>query len=124
MGGDGYTNTVDWWTLGVLLYEMLTGLPPFYSENQNEMYEKILEEDLTFPMFVAPVARDLLSKLLDRNPQKRLGANGAQEIKDHAFFQDISWSKMMQKRMTPPVKPKVVSDAHSKILHLVLLRKY
>jgi serum/glucocorticoid-regulated kinase 2 len=100
---------VDWWTLGILLFEMLTGLPPFYSEDQNEMYQRILEEDLTFPMFVAPLARDILTKLLEKDPRKRLGVNGAQEIKDHDFFHDIDWIKLMQKRLKPPTKPKVVS---------------
>ena len=59
--GQGYTKTVDWWTLGVLLYEMLTGLPPFYDENTNEMYRKILQDDLRFPEEVGPEARSLLT---------------------------------------------------------------
>jgi len=63
IGDDGYTNVVDWWTLGILLYEMLTGIPPFYSEDLNEMYRRIVEEDLTFPSHVSPLARDLLSKV-------------------------------------------------------------
>ena len=81
--GQGYTKAVDWWTLGVLLYEMLTGLPPFYDENTNEMYRKILNEPLQFPgtEVVPPAARDLLTKLLDRNASMRLGTNGASEIK-------------------------------------------
>lgn len=81
--GQGYTKAVDWWTLGVLLYEMLTGLPPFYDENTNEMYRKILSEPLNFPgpEIVPPAARDLLSKLLDRDATRRLGTNGAAEIK-------------------------------------------
>lgn len=81
--GQGYTKAVDWWTLGVLLYEMLTGLPPFYDENTNEMYRKILSEPLHFPgpEIVPPAARDLLSKLLDRDANRRLGVNGASEIK-------------------------------------------
>jgi serum/glucocorticoid-regulated kinase 2 len=81
--GQGYTKAVDWWTLGVLLYEMLTGLPPFYDENTNEMYRKILSEPLHFPgpEIVPPAARDLLSKLLDRDANRRLGTNGAAEIK-------------------------------------------
>jgi serum/glucocorticoid-regulated kinase 2 len=58
--GHGYTKTVDWWTLGVLLYEMLTGLPPFYDENTNEMYRKILQDELRFPDEVSESARDLL----------------------------------------------------------------
>lgn len=81
--GQGYTKAVDWWTLGVLLYEMLTGLPPFYDENTNEMYRKILSEPLHFPgpEIVPPAARDLLTKLLDRDATRRLGTNGAAEIK-------------------------------------------
>ena len=81
--GQGYTKAVDWWTLGVLLYEMLTGLPPFYDENTNEMYRKILAEPLHFPgpEIVPPAARDLLTRLLDRDATRRLGSNGAAEIK-------------------------------------------
>jgi len=59
--GQGYTKTVDWWTLGVLLFEMLTGLPPFYDENTNEMYRKILQDELRFPEEVGNEARSLLS---------------------------------------------------------------
>ena len=62
--GKGYTKVVDWWTLGVLLYEMMTGLPPFYDENTNEMYKKILQQPLTFPSEMSPLAQDILSKVL------------------------------------------------------------
>lgn len=108
--GNGYTKTVDWWTLGVLLYEMLTGLPPFYDENTNEMYRKILQEPLTFPSsdIVPPAARDLLTRLLDRDPQRRLGANGAAEIKSHHFFANIDWRKLLQRKYEPSFRPNVV----------------
>ncbi|KAI9824077.1 MAG: hypothetical protein M1832_002145 [Thelocarpon impressellum] len=107
--GQGYTKTVDWWTLGVLLYEMLTGLPPFYDENTNEMYRKILSEPLHFPgpEIVPPSARDLLQKLLDRDPQRRLGNNGASEIKAHPFFHAIDWRKLLQRKYEPTFKPNV-----------------
>jgi serum/glucocorticoid-regulated kinase 2 len=108
--GNGYTKTVDWWTLGVLLYEMLTGLPPFYDENTNEMYRKILQEPLTFPSsdIVPPAARDLLTRLLDRDPVRRLGANGAAEIKSHHFFANIDWRKLLQRKYEPSFRPNVV----------------
>lgn len=108
--GGGYTKTVDWWTLGVLLYEMLTGLPPFYDENTNEMYRKILTEPLHFPgpEIVPPAARDLLSRLLDRNAEKRLGAKGASEIKSHHFFHSIDWRKLLERKYEPTFKPNVV----------------
>ena len=109
--GHGYTKTVDWWTLGVLLYEMLTGLPPFYDENTNEMYRKILQEPLHFPgpEIVPAAAKDLLTRLLDRNPERRLGANGSAEIKAHHFFANIDWRKLLQRKYEPSFKPNVVS---------------
>jgi serum/glucocorticoid-regulated kinase 2 len=108
--GQGYTKTVDWWTLGVLLYEMLTGLPPFYDENTNEMYRKILSEPLHFPgpEVVPPAAKDLLTKLLNRKPDQRLGAQGASEIKSHPFFHSIDWRKLLQRKYEPTFKPNVV----------------
>jgi serum/glucocorticoid-regulated kinase 2 len=111
--GQGYTKTVDWWTLGVLLYEMLTGLPPFYDENTNEMYRKILSEPLHFPGpdIVPPSAKDLLTKLLDRKPDQRLGARGASEIKAHPFFHSIDWRKLLQRKYEPTFKPNVVCMA-------------
>ncbi|PGG97147.1 AGC/AKT protein kinase [Helicocarpus griseus UAMH5409] len=114
--GDGYTKTVDWWTLGVLLYEMLTGLPPFYDENTNEMYRKILQEPLTFPGtdIVPAAARDLLQRLLDRDPQRRLGANGAAEIKAHHFFSNIDWRKLLQRKYEPSFRPDVVDARDTK----------
>ncbi|KAF2430893.1 kinase-like protein [Tothia fuscella] len=108
--GGGYTKTVDWWTLGVLLYEMLTGLPPFYDENTNDMYRKILTEPLHFPGpdIVPPAARDLLARLLDRDAANRLGAKGASEIKAHHFFHSIDWRKLLERKYEPTFKPSVV----------------
>lgn len=112
--GQGYDKTVDWWTLGVLLYEMLTGLPPYYDENTNEMYRKILSEPLHFPgpEIVPPPAKDLLSQLLDRRPEHRLGAKGPSEIKAHPFFHQIDWRKLLQRRYDPTFKPNVVRGHH------------
>ncbi|KAG1140107.1 hypothetical protein G6F37_009998 [Rhizopus arrhizus] len=107
--GQGYTKTVDWWTLGVLLYEMMTGLPPFYDENTNEMYRKILQDELKFPEDVSPEAKSLLRGLLTRDPKERLGNNGSEEIKNHPFFASIDWRKLNQKKLQPPYKPPVVS---------------
>jgi serine/threonine protein kinase len=90
---------------------MLTGLPPFYDENTNEMYRKILQDPLHFPGLdiVPAAAKDLLTKLLDRNPERRLGANGAAEIKAHHFFANIDWRKLLQRKYEPSFKPNVVS---------------
>ncbi|KAH9932686.1 AGC/Akt protein kinase [Epithele typhae] len=96
--GQGYNKTIDWWTLGVLLYEMLSGLPPFYDENTDTMYQKILHDPL------------ILTGLLTRDPTQRLGVNGAEEIKSHPFFANhIDFQKLVQKKIQPPFKPSVSS---------------
>lgn len=103
----GYTRVVDFWTIGVLLYEMITSLPPYYDEDVNKMYNKILNDPLIFPDYVDPITKDLIEKLLDRNPDLRLGANGVNEIKNHEFFKDIDWVKLNNKGYIPPFRPQV-----------------
>ncbi|KAI0319989.1 AGC/Akt protein kinase [Amylostereum chailletii] len=106
----GYTKTVDWWTLGVLLYEMMTGLPPFYDENVNVMYQRILSDPLHFPPDMPSEAQSVITALLQRDPARRLGANGGEEIKRHPFFaRHIDWARLIQKKIQPPFKPSVES---------------
>jgi serum/glucocorticoid-regulated kinase 2 len=102
----GYNKMVDWWTLGVFLYEMLIGLPPFYDEDTEESHRKILcSEPLQVPDLLHRSAKDILSRLLDRMPDQRLGANGTAEIKDHPFFHNIDWHKLLQRNHEPTFKP-------------------
>lgn len=105
----GYGPAVDWWTLGILIFEMLTGLPPFYDENTNQMYHKILFGDLIFTDDVSPKAVSLITGLLDRDPAKRLGAGptGPKEIKAHPFFDSINWADLEAKRVPAPWKPQL-----------------
>ncbi|EKM75000.1 hypothetical protein AGABI1DRAFT_116625 [Agaricus bisporus var. burnettii JB137-S8] len=106
----GYTKTVDWWTLGVLLYEMMTGLPPFYDENVNTMYQRILTDPLHFPSDMSQEAKSVMVGLLQRDPSKRLGANGGEEIKRHPFFaRYIDWNRLLARKIQPPFKPSVES---------------
>lgn len=76
LSGNGYNKTIDWWTLGVLLYEMIHGLPPFYDENTDKMYEKILNKPLEFGDEFSEDARSILTQLLTRDPARRLGVKG------------------------------------------------
>lgn len=110
LNGSGYNRTIDWWTLGVLLYEMLSGLPPFYDESPDVMYKKIVNNPLVFSDVVGPDARTILTGLLSRDPLKRLGVNGAEEIRRHPFFhKHIDFAKLLAKKIQPPFKPKVAS---------------
>lgn len=107
--GSGYGQAVDWWSLGTLLYEMLTGLPPFFNSNLHVMYEKIIRAKLTFPSYLSGETKDILSKLLKRDPKNRLGSGstGVEEIKAHPFFSEIDWVALEAKKIQPPFKPKV-----------------
>jgi len=110
LSGNGYDKTIDWWTLGVLLYEMLAGLPPFYDEDVDKMYEKILNDPLRFGEEFSLEACKILSGLLNRDPSRRLGVKGAEEIKRHAFFHDhIDFKLLKMKKIQPPFKPSVAS---------------
>lgn len=111
---EGYGKSVDWWSLGTLVYEMLTGWPPFYDKNLRRMCEAILKAELAFPpgCTASPEARDLIRNLLARDPAARLGtrAGGADEIKSHPFFRGIDWARLDAKALEPPFKPSVSSD--------------
>eukprot|EP01029_Cantina_marsupialis_P028299 TRINITY_DN775991_c0_g1_i1.p1 TRINITY_DN775991_c0_g1~~TRINITY_DN775991_c0_g1_i1.p1 ORF type:complete len:599 (+),score=185.57 TRINITY_DN775991_c0_g1_i1:93-1889(+) len=101
----GHGTAVDWWSLGMLLYEMLTGLPPWYVENTKKLFHRILNDPLTFPAHVSPVARDLLKGWLTKDPSKRLGAEGIEEIKTHPFFSRIDWNLLLERKLQPPFAP-------------------
>ena len=109
---EGHGRGVDWWSLGTLIYEMMNGLPPFYDPNMTEMYKKIMHSPLNFPSFFSANAMDLLSKLLERNPEKRLGSGegDVEEIKAHPFSESIDWEKLYNRDVDTPFKPKVGSD--------------
>ncbi|ORZ31837.1 kinase-like domain-containing protein [Catenaria anguillulae PL171] len=111
--GSGYGRAVDWWSLGILLYEMTAGIPPFFSENTNLMYNKIMYDALEFPPGVfSPEAQSLIRGLLDRSANTRLGSSpaDAEELKRHPFFADIDWDKLRKKQVVPPFKPQVESE--------------
>lgn len=104
-----YGRAVDWWCLGAVTYEMMVGLPPFYSRDVDEMYDKILNDRLRFPYYVSGAARELLIGLLERDPAARLGSSpaDASEIKAAAFFAGIDWDKLERREYTPPFNPNV-----------------
>jgi len=103
--GKGYGKAVDWWSFGTLMYEMLTGLPPFYCEDVQQMYTKIMTAELETPDTVSAAAADLLSQLLDRNPETRL--QDPPLIKKHPFFAPLDFDRLIKKQIQPPFVPEV-----------------
>jgi serine/threonine protein kinase len=107
-----YTMAVDWWSFGILVFEMMAGLPPFYDENTNRMYRAIMHDPVKFPARMSPEAQDLIGKLLDRNPATRLGG-GPQDYKEimlHPFFAELDWDDLHAKRVTPEWVPVIRAD--------------
>ncbi|XP_072306881.1 serine/threonine-protein kinase Sgk3 [Eucyclogobius newberryi] len=103
-----YDNTVDWWCLGSVLYEMLYGLPPFYSRDTHEMYDNILHKPLVMRAGASYSAWSLLQGLLEKDNTLRLGCkDDFNEIKNHEFFISINWDDLEQKKIPPPFTPKV-----------------
>ena len=127
----GYTYAVDWWSLGVTMFKLLSGYRPFTDDNFNTFVEMattmnqlvrehcdspeyaILFQEIPFPSHISPEAKDLISKLLDVNPKTRLGSgvNGSKNIKSHIFFKNMDWDLLEQKHIEPPYKPE-----HSRLL--------
>ncbi|XP_014914512.1 serine/threonine-protein kinase Sgk1-like isoform X4 [Poecilia latipinna] len=108
--GQPYSLAVDWWGLGAVLFEMLSGLPPFYSRSRLEMLENILYSPLQLPSGLSESAHSLLKGLLERNVSKRLGQRlDIEELKEHQFFASINWDDLIARKVRPPFIPKVTS---------------
>lgn len=109
--GNGHTKAVDWWSVGILLYELVVGIPPFYSRNVNEMYDKIQHGVLKFPPFLSEDCRSVIVQLLVRDPAERLGSGptDVDEIRKTRFFSAIDWDKLRRKEISPIYKPNVKS---------------
>ena len=105
----GYTTMVDFWSLGVLVFEMVCGWSPFYADDTQQMYKNIAFGKVRFPKdALSTEGRNFVKGLLNRNPKHRLGAKrDAEELKEHVFFADIDWNAMMNKMVVPPFKPKL-----------------
>ena len=110
---EGHDKMADWWSFGILLFEMLCGLPPFYVENLDKMYELIKNSSVKFPrrITLSEEAKDVIRKLLEKNPKKRLGSqSGIEEIKSHPFFASIDFNLVEQKKMKAPFVPELTND--------------
>ncbi|CAM2111431.1 unnamed protein product [Caretta caretta] len=111
-----YGRAVDWWGLGVVMYEMMCGRLPFYNQDHEKLFELILMEDIKFPRTLSSDAKSLLSGLLIKDPNKRLGGgpDDAKEIMRHSFFVGVNWQDVYDKKLVPPFKPQVTSETDTR----------
>ena len=111
--GEKYDMNVDWWALGIIIYEMICGIPPFYVQDVDKMYYLIKNEKIKFDkkFLVSKDAKDLISRLLDKNPENRLCShNGIEEIKTHPFFKNIDFDAILRKEVEAPYIPKITNS--------------
>lgn len=119
----GYGKEVDWWSLGVLMYEMICGYPPFYNKNREKLFKLIKSAQVTFPNDISTLAIDFFSKIFVANPKKRLGSNGAQEIKSHPFFKDVNWDDILLMKVKPPFMPRINRPDETRYIHSEFLEE-
>eukprot|EP00516_Mucochytrium_quahogii_P002826 CAMPEP_0203756554 /NCGR_PEP_ID=MMETSP0098-20131031/9821_1 /ASSEMBLY_ACC=CAM_ASM_000208 /TAXON_ID=96639 /ORGANISM=" , Strain NY0313808BC1" /LENGTH=333 /DNA_ID=CAMNT_0050648481 /DNA_START=140 /DNA_END=1138 /DNA_ORIENTATION=- len=105
----GHGKGVDWWTLGILMFEMLAGQPPFVDEDPMGIYQQILAGSISFPRYFDRNAKGIIKKLLLADLTKRFGClkRGAQDIMDHKWFCGIKFDDLLAKKLTPPIQPEV-----------------
>ena len=118
---EGHNIMSDWWSFGILIYELLYGITPFFNKDKNRMYELIEIGELKFPktikiedtvkpLKVSEEAKSIISKLLEKNPGSRLGRTGLNEIKSHPFFGNLNFDMINNKKLKSPFKPKIIDD--------------
>jgi protein kinase N len=104
-----YTRAVDWWGLGVLIFEMLVGESPFPGDDEEEVFDSIVNDEVRYPRFLSTDSISIMRRLLRRNPERRLGASekDAEDVKRQPFFKKTNWDLLLQRRITPEFVPTI-----------------
>ncbi|XP_066295535.1 serine/threonine-protein kinase N2-like isoform X7 [Branchiostoma lanceolatum] len=104
-----YTRAVDWWGLGVLIFEMLVGESPFPGDDEEEVFDSIVNDDVRYPRFLSTEAIAVMRRLLRRNPERRLGSTerDAEDVKKQPFFRNVNWDDLLMRRVKPPFVPTI-----------------
>jgi serum/glucocorticoid-regulated kinase 2 len=112
----GHGRAVDWWSLGAIIFEMLTGLPPFYTKDRDKLFSNIKFSELKYPPYISPLCKDLLCKLFAKEPGKRLGGGERdfEEVIEHTWFAKIDFNALLAKKIVPPFQPKIGSQYDTK----------
>lgn len=110
-----YTHSVDWWSLGVLIFELVAGKTPFRAKNSELIYENVIDLNIQWTSAISGLCKDIIKKLLVANPSFRLGHRlGSPEIKMHLWFGSLNWKKISMRQVSPPIIPNVnAPEAHS-----------
>jgi serum/glucocorticoid-regulated kinase 2 len=106
----GYGKAVDWWTLGSIIYEMLVGLPPFYTNDRQQLFDKIKFASPAYPTFLSPKAKSLLESLLKKTADKRLGFDANNPVRNHPWFEDVNWDALLAMKYDAPFVPRINDD--------------
>lgn len=112
--GKGHNRPADWWSLGILIYEMICGVPPFYSSNVQMMYKKAVRNTVTFKsgVTISEEGKDIINKLLTKDAETRLGSQAdSLEVLSHPWFKDLDWMKLLERKVKAPFIPEVNGDA-------------
>ncbi|GJQ73041.1 hypothetical protein Trydic_g1673 [Trypoxylus dichotomus] len=109
----GYNKSVDWWAIGILIYEMAAGYPPFFANDPMKIYEKIVSGKFVCPQHFSKALKDLVSNIIQVDRTKRYGIlkSGARDVKGHEWFKSMDWEALLQKKLKPSFKPKVSNES-------------
>jgi len=118
--GQPYTKSIDWWSLGTLMFELLCGTTPFYSRDVREMYSRILTQELYIPPELSPACRSIIELFLQRDPRFRL--SDPMMIKKHSFFKLLDWYKLLRMEIVPPFLPNVSNISDTRFVDPTFLK--